>query len=297
MTAGYKYSLEKGSKKYVCPNCGKKTFVRYLDNEVKQYLGFEFGRCDREQKCGYWRKPESNRTLTNFQSIHEKKIEYTYLSLEDVQHHYLWEHWESDNLIRFLKSKLKKDQLDKIVLDYLPCTISLWNSQATIFWYINPLERVCRGKIMLYDPMTGRRVKKPKNLITSYHSLKHKAGHIGEYNIKPCLFGAHLINAYPEKEIVAVCESEKSACIMSAIFPKYIWMATGGLQNIKEESFRDIKSKMIVLYPDLGAYKIWKEKAANLSKNGYDIEVSDLLERKGKGKQGLDIADYFITNI
>ena len=53
----FKYSLDKSSKKYVCPNCNKKTFVLYVDTETGNYLTTDFGRCDREQNCNYHKAP------------------------------------------------------------------------------------------------------------------------------------------------------------------------------------------------------------------------------------------------
>lgn len=52
-----RYCLEKGSKKYHCPNCHKKTFVCYIDTETGDYLPSEYGRCDRESKCSYHLNP------------------------------------------------------------------------------------------------------------------------------------------------------------------------------------------------------------------------------------------------
>ena len=53
----FKYSLEVGSKKYVCPSCNKKTFVFYVDKETGNYLTNDYGRCDREQNCNYHKAP------------------------------------------------------------------------------------------------------------------------------------------------------------------------------------------------------------------------------------------------
>ncbi|MDD4429545.1 MAG: PG0870-related protein [Paludibacter sp.] len=53
----HRYSLEKGSKKHRCPDCNKKSFVRYIDNETNDYLPEQYGRCDRESKCSYHLNP------------------------------------------------------------------------------------------------------------------------------------------------------------------------------------------------------------------------------------------------
>jgi len=54
---GFKYSLDKSSKKNSCPKCNKKTFVFYVDTETGNYLPIDFGRCDREQNCNYHKAP------------------------------------------------------------------------------------------------------------------------------------------------------------------------------------------------------------------------------------------------
>ena len=53
----FRYSLDKSSKKFVCPNCNKKTFVLYNDTETGNYLTTDFGKCDREQNCNYHKAP------------------------------------------------------------------------------------------------------------------------------------------------------------------------------------------------------------------------------------------------
>ncbi len=57
MSNTHRYILEKGSKKHLCPDCSKKTYVRYVNVDKGGYLPIEFGRCDRENKCNYHRLP------------------------------------------------------------------------------------------------------------------------------------------------------------------------------------------------------------------------------------------------
>ena len=53
----FRYSLDKSSKKFICPNCNKKTFVFYVDTKTGNYLPADYGRCDREQNCKYHKAP------------------------------------------------------------------------------------------------------------------------------------------------------------------------------------------------------------------------------------------------
>lgn len=78
----YKYNLDKGSRKFFCPDCFNSTFVKYIDSETGCYLSDEFGRCDRETNCGYHNAPtKGNREfLIEFlilKSISEKACKLT----------------------------------------------------------------------------------------------------------------------------------------------------------------------------------------------------------------------------
>ncbi len=61
----YKYSLERTSKKYHCPNCEKKTFTKYVDNENDDYINYKVGICDRQSKCGYHYLPYKLKVQTS----------------------------------------------------------------------------------------------------------------------------------------------------------------------------------------------------------------------------------------
>ena len=57
-----RYILKKynGSKtRFNCPKCnGKKTFTKYIDIELNEYLGDHVGRCNKIDKCEYHFKPK-----------------------------------------------------------------------------------------------------------------------------------------------------------------------------------------------------------------------------------------------
>ena len=55
----YKWMLRKGGRKERCPQCGKMRFVPFvLSADGKTKAGAEYGRCDRETSCGYFRYPD-----------------------------------------------------------------------------------------------------------------------------------------------------------------------------------------------------------------------------------------------
>jgi len=55
----FRYELDKSSKKFPCPSCGQKRFVKMLDLKMGDYIGDEFGRCDRVNNCGYEKYPKN----------------------------------------------------------------------------------------------------------------------------------------------------------------------------------------------------------------------------------------------
>lgn len=73
MAKELRFILEKGSKKYHCPQCNKKTFVRFIDEIESNYLQEQYGRCDRESKCGYFLAPPQE-TLCFFVAFDSFKI-------------------------------------------------------------------------------------------------------------------------------------------------------------------------------------------------------------------------------
>ena len=87
----YTIKLDPGSKKSICPQCGQKCFVRYIDTTNNNLLLDEqFGRCDREQKCGYHVYPpkEKSACFVPFNSIMEYN-EKSYIIESGIKKYYL----------------------------------------------------------------------------------------------------------------------------------------------------------------------------------------------------------------
>ncbi len=158
---------------------------------------------------------------------------------------------------------------------------------TTIFWQIDTHGRIRTGKLIKYNPQTGKRIKKPFAATTWAHTLLYKDG----YRLSQCLFGEHLLKEVPDYP-VAIVESEKTAVIAEAKMPAYIWLATGSLTEFKPAKLNILKNRKVVAFPDLGAFDRWQQKA---SAPDFKITVSDYLEKNAtedQRKQGLDIADF-----
>lgn len=259
------------------------------------------GRCNREIQCGYHYTPkqffEDTNNLVEIEPTKKsrdliyipkrKNIIHTIpyrLLLKSIQSRY------PNNFILFLENIFNPETTKELTEKYLIGTSKKWKG-ATIFWQMDTQRNIRSGKIMLYHPITGKRVKKPFPHI----SWVHKTLKIKDYHLKQCLFGEHLLKTNREKPI-AIVESEKTAIISSVFLSKFIWMATGSLSNLNYKNTKVLKGRQVVLFPDLNGYEKWKEKISTLYPE-VDYQISDLIEKKAskiQKEKGWDIADYLL---
>jgi len=175
---------------------------------------------------------------------------------------------------------------------YIPYHISTskhWHG-SVVFWYEDDRGLIRSGKIMQYDPETGKRVKEPKPLIT----WVHKVLRIPNFNFEICLFGEHLLNLYPGRP-VCIVESEKTAIIASIAYPKYIWLASGSLTNLNYKRCKVLAKRNVTLYPDVGAEDRWQEKMEQLQRLMSDTTYK-LVGLKSEVK-GYDLCDYILERL
>ena len=292
----YRYQLDNTSKKFRCPYCGKKTYVRYKDFLDGSFLPYEYGRCDREIKCGYFQKYNGGKDIPKVIPFRPKMVR-----IPNYHPYSLVKESMTDNsknrLVQYLKKELGETETEEIIKRYGLGTASDWYN-GTIFWQIDHLDNVHAGKIIQYDDK-GKRFGKP-NWVHSQLKYKKK---IKSFNLEQCLFGLHLIQEDREKSI-GIVESEKTACVMSVVYPKNIWLATGSLNGLNKSKLLPIRDREIILYPDTGIvhkgatpFEKWKLIAMELRIEDFDIKVSDILEKettKQQKEEGVDLADFFI---
>lgn len=248
--------------RHTCPNCGKKNeYTRYI-NSGGEYAPFEFGVCNRKEKCGYSRYPSKDEVRTEskpFIPVPEPPQEF--MQWEEIS-----DALELDNnLFQYLSSLFGQEATLEAFRRYFVST----EGNKVIFPFIDSRGRLTQAKTLGYDQQGHRLKTKSKGIGFAYK---------GNRNLKIGLFGEHLLETGTIPHIV---EAEKTALICSIVYPEYTWLAVGGLELIKNT----FHLKEAVLYPDKGrAFEIWKERSPNRFQFDKTVEESDL-------EEGADLAD------
>jgi hypothetical protein len=224
---------------------------------------------------------------------------------------------EQNNLFIFLRDLIGEDNAMNQMTRYNIGTSKHWLG-ASVFWQVDINGRVRQLKLMLYNSETGKRLKskdlamkwdyitetyredvggQDKSLIYGKYIL---GGRFKECNLQQCFFGEHLLQK-PGR--IALVESEKTAVISSHYYPDLTWIATGGSNGAgftKSHVCRVLQGREIILFPDLGQFKKWTEKAQEMQRViSCKAIVSDLLEAHAgeiERAKGYDLADYLIAN-
>jgi predicted RNA-binding Zn-ribbon protein involved in translation (DUF1610 family) len=305
--SNFRYSLEKYSgmkSRFICPNCGKKELVRYIDLETGNYIDETVGKCNRIENCGYHFTPkmffEKNGISRTY--FTEKRFEVikkeTHFFDEELLITSLHSENQTSNLFEFLINHFDKEKVNQTFQKYL-VGVSEKYIGAVIFWQVDKDKRVRAGKIMNYNKDTGRR---NKNFISWIKRECTKT------EVKQCFFGLHLVDYFKEYKI-AIVESEKTALICDLFFDeKILWLSTGGMKGLTENKMSDLAGRNIILFPDLSsrnsknnAFDEWKDKAKQIGKKlKMNIEINNFLElfsdESDKENQE-DLGDFIIKNL
>ena len=183
--------------------------------------------------------------------------------------------------------------------------LGVTNDEGVIYWLIDEQDRVRSGKIMHYL-FNGHRDKGKDGDKTNWAHWKMKQdGRLpADWQLTQCLFGAHLLPRYPDKT-VALVESEKSAVIASIVLPQYLWVSCGGKTQLEAgQKHLALRDRKVVMFPDTDpvgeTFAFWSRKAAEWREKGFDVKVSDLLEKtatKAQKAEKIDIADLLEVDL
>jgi hypothetical protein len=312
--------LEKycGTKsRHTCPACNSRNcFVRYVD-ENGEYLSDDCGRCNRESKCGYHKKPKEyfadNPTARAGHSARTKKrgtpnyafavkngsqVEYEaraaatkpdYISPEHLAP--TIGHYDQNSFVQFLLNLFPDchDEIQAVLKIYFVGTYQ----DYTCFPYVDQLNRVCKAKLIRFNRATGKRLKGDYDTSSLPAKLKLKQN----FNYKQIFFGEHLLRQFPDKPI-AIVEAEKTAIVASLCFPEFIWLGSNSKTWLKVERLKRLGQRQIILYPDADGFELWQEIALDAKRQGLTVKVSNLIENHATAEQkanGYDLADYLIN--
>ena len=287
-TTTYKYHLEKYSRtsKRTCPRCGKsKCFTLYLDSDNRP-VGNEYGRCD-HAGCGYFLYPTADATPTAAPIVTNQQPP-IYYTKDEVKK---FRPFEMDNaLSRYLAKRfMDVDRLKSVFRDY--CVGS--TEDGIIFWQIDEQKQIHRGKVMWYND-NGHRLKLTRPDGSEYGKVQMMwkyLNHDRDREPEMCFFGQHLVTLYPDKPI-AIVESEKTAIVMSYLYPQYVWLATLSLNNFQAYRLNFLKDtkRRVMVFPDADGTARWMEKTAAISDlTGLKMCANLFAYVFGDGKQ--DVAD------
>jgi len=312
----FKYKFDKSSRKYLCPGCGKKKLVRYVDSVTGELQPEQFGRCDRQDSCGYYMYPKSDRidtvnlakSLAIRRESHSQSEKKQVFIPKDALKTTLGGYNECTFFTYLSNRGVPENLLEEIISMYLLGTIQSGHLRGALtIPYINENDQVAFVQVKQFD-------ERNKTVKTSaLHSLiKDKPGNqwVEEYEKNElkvsCFFGSHLLKKYP-KNPIAIVEAPKTAIYGTCYYgvPKddndLLWLAVYNKSSLTEDKFKVLKGRNIVVFPDLsddgGTYNEWKKKvelfANKLPKT--KVLVNDFLEQYAPNElrqAGGDFADY-----
>ena len=318
----FRYILESGSRKDICPNCLKKRFVRYVDTVTGEYLPERFGRCDRESNCGYICNPykDESITLEKCATAHKKPKPLVFIPIEILERTLSEDRYKNNtfvqNLINNIPYPFSQSDVMKVVNMYRLGTIATgYREGAVTFPFIDKNGQIRAIQAKQFD-------KENHTTSTDFiHSIVERF-HIARNEQFPewlvrykenekkvsCLFGEHLLNRYKSNP-VALVEEPKTAVISTLYFGQplkkdsLLWLAVYNLSSINFDRCKVLKGRDVFLFPDLSkygyAYNLWKQRAEQIQSKlpNTRFMVSDYLEKRATDQErekGHDLADYLI---
>lgn len=290
-TNEHRYSLEKGSKKHYCPECGKKRFVRFVDIETGDYLPEQYGRCDRESNCSYhlnpyldgyakaiWEQEQGNRSElpNNWKPQRKKAIpqptpEPVFFDFDTFKQTLQPERYEKNTFIQNLFYRVQfpfeVDEVTKVIQLYRLGTVikGSWTGAVTLP-YIDKKGFVRTIQVKKFDEQNHTTAQnKLDKVILSGLKKENRAvpewltKHIeygDEYGYFTCLFGEHLLSKYHSNP-VALVEAPKTAVYGTLYFglpetpESLIWLAIYNKSSFSFDKLKVLQGRFVYVFPDL----------------------------------------------
>lgn len=284
MRHNFRFQLEtprvtgRRQQKFTCPHCGrKKCFVLYVDTQNgNRYVADNVGKCDHQHSCGYHYKPSEyyhDNQWAQEPKVHPEDyckpvplppfqpLDAQYVLRSHSPRSTFWQ-WFSTVVASLLN--LSEQQVKDVFNDYY---IGATRRRCVIFWQIDDQVRVHGGHIMQYRT-DGHR--------DGYQGWTHvpliKNGQLpANWTLYQCFFGQHLLARRPDDRVCLV-ESEKTALVMAACQPQFVWLATCGSGGLSPEKAACLKGRRVTLFPDSGCYEKWSRQMAQTTGINYYVD-------------------------
>ncbi len=278
----YRYSLMKGSKKFICPACGdkRKTFVPYVDENNNIVDIDKYGRCERILSCRYIRYPKTNGDKWEWKNIQKpviipKPVEYVSKQIVEATFH----NFKHNPFFMFLARTFGMETAYELQAKY---NIGTATNKGTIFWQEDKDGNFRTGKVVYYNP-NGKRNHDRKSWFV--HSKIRP-----DFVYQQCFFGLHLAD---ETKPVALCESEKTAVMMSVFQPEFTWLASGGSEMLNNIRLAELP-RLDKVFADNGQTEKWEMKTLNFEGRKMDASVDNAVA-DGIITPGSDVLDLVLV--
>ena len=323
----FRYKLEHGSQKHICPQCRKKTFVYYVDIETSKYLPEQYGRCDRESKCTYHLNPyldgyakmkqepwQSSDNLKSQKITFQQKLtsmpDPVFIPIDVFKLTLQSERYEQNTFIQNLLTNVafpfERKDIERVISQYYLGTITKgYRAGAITFPFIDINKNVRTVQVKQFDE-TNHTLGTDflHSIIEKHHIRNHKLlpEWLVAYNrnerIVSCLFGSHLLQKYPHNP-VALVEAPKTAIYSTLYFgfpelrDNLLWLAVYNKSSFSFDKLKVLKGRNVFVFPDLSVngntFNEWQKKAMEYEAwlPGTRFIVSDLLERSVNDEERL----------
>ncbi|PVX47222.1 hypothetical protein C8C85_3150 [Flavobacterium sp. 103] len=284
----YRYSLEKGSKKFHCPSCGKKNeFVRYIDKETGEYLPEQYGRCERVDNCKYHLNPSSDGYAKaiwkqergylselpyNWKSS-RKKITPTspapvFFDFETFKQTLQSERYEKNtfiqNLLHRVQFPFEVDDVTEVIQLYRLGTVANgYRAGAITFPFIDINGNARAIQVKQFDEQNHTTSTDFLHSIIKKHYTQNNKplpewleAYIKQEKIISCLFGEQILKMYPNNPVV-LFESPKTAVYCTLYFglpetpEDLIFLAVYNKSSFSFDKLKVLQGRVVYVFPDL----------------------------------------------
>ena len=284
----YRYIFEKGSRKHICPECGKKRFVRYVDTKTGEYLPDQYGRCDREANCGYhlnpyqdgyskmiWGRENGNSIVIptrwkppTTRKVQQPPVKPIYFDFEAFKRTLRPEHYENNIFIQNLFGRVQfpfdPADVTRVIELYRLGTVSAgYRSGAVTFPFIDIDGNVRAVQVKQFDEAnhtTGTDFLH-SILARHYNDIGKQLpewleAYMSQDKKVSCLFGEHLLNKFPSNRI-ALVEAPKTAIYGTLYFglpetpDQYLWIAVYNKSSFSLDKVKPLQGRFVDVFPDL----------------------------------------------